>query len=162
MTGDARHVRMPSIAVLAWALAIMTACAGKVEGGPEGHAAQTYGALDVADGTCAPVVGRSFDCAKAPSLDGVCAAGTKPVAHVLKSELAGGATGMSYTCTDASGAFEGSGGTGGSGCMAIGDLYANAYEICARGGFVLASFNAAGACPMATTACSVVVTCCPE
>lgn len=123
--------------------------------------AKTYGASDVANGTCAPVVGKPSACGSATSLDGICTSGTKAVAHVLQQDLVGGVTGMRYQCLDAKGAVLGDMNVAGS-CASVGDWYAEAYQSCALNHQVLGSFRMAGTtCSLPVTTCSIVVTCCP-
>lgn len=146
--------------VASLAMALLGGCGGKVEDGSS-SGAKTYGALDVANGTCAPVVGRTLACGSAPTLDGLCASGTKPFAHVLQQDLAGGATGMQHSCVDASGAAVDNSALTGPDCRSVGDWYASAYAECAMNGLALGSFKTMGSCSMASTTCSIVVTCCP-
>jgi hypothetical protein len=129
------------------------------DGGVSGT--KTYGASEVANGTCAPVVGNPSACGSAASLDGICTSGTKPVAHVLQQDLVGGVTGMHYQCLDAKGVVLGDINVAGS-CASVGDWYAQAYQSCALNHQALGSFRTAGTtCSLPVTTCSIVVTCCP-
>ena len=61
-------------------------CGGKLEDG-SASSAKTYGALDVADGTCAPVVAQTVACGALPSFAAICTVGNKPAVHVLQQDL---------------------------------------------------------------------------
>jgi hypothetical protein len=135
-------------------------CGGKLEDG-SASSAKTYGALDVADGTCAPVVAQTVACGALPSFAAICTAGTKPAVHVLQQDLGGGATGTLYECIDANGVVVAHLGAAGTSCSTLGDLYALAYQDCAHNGHALGSFKTTSTCSLPATTCSVVVTCCP-
>jgi hypothetical protein len=97
-----------------------------------------------------------------PSLDGICASGTKPVAHVLQQDLTGGANGVTFQCVGGDGTGLKDSGQTGSACLSEGEWYANAYTACALDGEELGAFRTIGTCDIPAPNCSMVVTCCPS